>query len=65
MSPWLPRRQDRPGNVGQGGHEDVTLFERREGVMRKRRSLSGAHFVRLYGEQGFPSDHRVADGSGR
>lgn len=39
--------------VGQGGHEDVVLFEKDDGLL-PRRSLTGARFVRLVGEHGFP-----------
>jgi protein-L-isoaspartate(D-aspartate) O-methyltransferase len=39
--------------IGPGGHDDVTLFERaRSGVVR-RRSVTPAHFVKLYGAHGF------------
>jgi protein-L-isoaspartate(D-aspartate) O-methyltransferase len=40
--------------LGPGGAEDVVLFEKREGELRRIRSVSGAHFVRLYGEHAFP-----------
>jgi len=40
--------------LGPGGAEDVVLFEKRDGVLRRVRSVSGAHFVRLYGQHGFP-----------
>jgi protein-L-isoaspartate(D-aspartate) O-methyltransferase len=40
--------------LGPGGAEDVVLFEKRDGELRRIRSVSGAHFVRLYGEHGFP-----------
>jgi protein-L-isoaspartate(D-aspartate) O-methyltransferase len=40
--------------IGPGGAEDVVLFEKRDGVLRRVRSVSGAHFVRLYGQHGFP-----------
>jgi protein-L-isoaspartate(D-aspartate) O-methyltransferase len=39
--------------VGSGGHEDVVLFERRADGLVRRRSLTGARFVRLYGRHGF------------
>lgn len=39
--------------VGSGGHEDVMLFERTGGGLVRRRSLTGARFVRLYGRHGF------------
>jgi protein-L-isoaspartate(D-aspartate) O-methyltransferase len=40
--------------IGPGGAEDVVLFEKRDGELRRVRSLSGAHFVRLHGRHGFP-----------
>jgi protein-L-isoaspartate(D-aspartate) O-methyltransferase len=40
--------------LGPGGAEDVVLFEKRDGVLRRVRSVSGAHFVRLHGQHGFP-----------
>jgi protein-L-isoaspartate(D-aspartate) O-methyltransferase len=40
--------------VGPGGAEDVVLFEKRDGELRRVRSVSGAHFVRLHGRHGFP-----------
>jgi protein-L-isoaspartate(D-aspartate) O-methyltransferase len=36
-----------------GGAEDVVLFEKRRGALRRVRSLGGAHFVRLHGRHGF------------
>ena len=39
--------------IGRGGAEDVVLFEKRDGPLRPVRSVSGAHFVRLYGRHGF------------
>jgi protein-L-isoaspartate(D-aspartate) O-methyltransferase len=39
--------------IGPGGREDVVLFEReREGLVA-RRTITGAHFVRLVGRRGF------------
>jgi protein-L-isoaspartate(D-aspartate) O-methyltransferase len=40
--------------IGPGGAEDVVLFEKRGGELRRARSLGGAHFVRLHGRHGFP-----------
>jgi protein-L-isoaspartate(D-aspartate) O-methyltransferase len=40
--------------LGPGGAEDVVLFEKRGGEVRRVRTVSGAHFVRLYGRHGFP-----------
>jgi protein-L-isoaspartate(D-aspartate) O-methyltransferase len=40
--------------IGPGGAEDVVLFEKRDGEFRRVRSVSGAHFVRLYGKHAFP-----------
>jgi len=39
--------------IGPGGAEDVVLFERGERCLERRRSVIGAHFVRLYGRHGF------------
>jgi protein-L-isoaspartate(D-aspartate) O-methyltransferase len=39
--------------LGPGGAEDVVLFEKRGGELRRVRTVSGAHFVRLYGRHGF------------
>jgi protein-L-isoaspartate(D-aspartate) O-methyltransferase len=39
--------------IGQGGMDEVIVFERRNGELRRSRLLTGAHFVRLYGEHGF------------
>jgi protein-L-isoaspartate(D-aspartate) O-methyltransferase len=40
--------------LGPGGAEDVVLFEKRDGELRRVRSVSGAHFVRLHGKYAFP-----------
>ncbi len=40
--------------VGPGGAEDVAVFVKEEGDLQRRRSLTGARFVRLHGEHGFP-----------
>jgi protein-L-isoaspartate(D-aspartate) O-methyltransferase len=42
--------------IGRGGHDQVTLFERRGYVLERRASVIPAHFVRLYGEHGFAPD---------
>jgi protein-L-isoaspartate(D-aspartate) O-methyltransferase len=39
--------------IGPGGHEDVQLFERRSGTLVRRRSVTSAYFVPLYGSHGF------------
>jgi protein-L-isoaspartate(D-aspartate) O-methyltransferase len=39
--------------IGLGGADEVVLFERRGYVLERLRHVSGAHFVRLYGEHGF------------
>jgi len=39
--------------VGPGGREDVALFEKGPGGLVRRRTITGAHFVRLVGEHGF------------
>ncbi len=39
--------------IGPGGADEVVLFERRGGVLARSGFVTGAHFVRLYGEHGF------------
>ena len=39
--------------IGSGGADEVILFGKRGGVLERRGLVSGAHFVRLYGEHGF------------
>jgi protein-L-isoaspartate(D-aspartate) O-methyltransferase len=39
--------------IGLGGNEEVVLFEQDDGALVARRTITGAHFVRLYGEHGF------------
>ena len=39
--------------LGSGGHEEVVLFEREPEGLARRRTLTGARFVRLYGRHGF------------
>lgn len=41
--------------IGSGGADDVALFERSERGLLRRRVVTPAHFVRLYGQYGFPS----------
>ena len=40
--------------VGPGGAEDVVLYEKDAGSLRRVADLTGASFVRLYGRYGFP-----------
>lgn len=40
--------------LGSGGDEDVVLFERGSAGLERRRTLTGARFVRLFGKHGFP-----------
>jgi protein-L-isoaspartate(D-aspartate) O-methyltransferase len=40
--------------IGSGGREEVILFEKRPEGLVRRRTVTGAHFVRLYGAHGFP-----------
>ena len=41
--------------IGSGGEEEVVLFEKGpDGGLVRRRTITGAHFVRLYGRHGFP-----------
>jgi protein-L-isoaspartate(D-aspartate) O-methyltransferase len=42
--------------IGEGGQEDVVLFERTENGLERRRSLTGAHFVPLVGRHGFKAE---------
>jgi protein-L-isoaspartate(D-aspartate) O-methyltransferase len=46
--------------VGSGGREEVVLFERGPEGLVRRRSVTGAHFVRLYGRHGFPDSSRAS-----
>jgi protein-L-isoaspartate(D-aspartate) O-methyltransferase len=39
--------------IGPGGNEEVVLFERADEGLVRRRVVTGAHFVRLYGRHGF------------
>jgi protein-L-isoaspartate(D-aspartate) O-methyltransferase len=39
--------------LGSGGDEDVVLFERSSAGLERRRTLTGARFVRLFGKHGF------------
>jgi protein-L-isoaspartate(D-aspartate) O-methyltransferase len=39
--------------IGPGGHDEVVLFERAAAGLERRRSVTPAHFVRLYGAHGF------------
>jgi protein-L-isoaspartate(D-aspartate) O-methyltransferase len=39
--------------LGYGGDEDVVLFEKRDGVLRRIQSIGGAYFVRLHGRYAF------------
>jgi protein-L-isoaspartate(D-aspartate) O-methyltransferase len=53
--------QLRPGGrlvqpIGVGGHEQVVLFQRTPEGLARRRMLTLARFVRLYGHHGFPPD---------
>jgi protein-L-isoaspartate(D-aspartate) O-methyltransferase len=42
--------------VGSGGMEEVALFERTPRGLKRRRTLTGARFVRLYGRYGFSEE---------
>lgn len=41
--------------IGPGGREDVVLFVKDRAVLRRAAALTEAHFVRLIGEDGFPT----------
>jgi protein-L-isoaspartate(D-aspartate) O-methyltransferase len=47
--------------IGPGGQEDVRLFEKQGDKLVAGRSITGAHFVRLYGEHGYPLTHAPAE----
>jgi protein-L-isoaspartate(D-aspartate) O-methyltransferase len=40
--------------VGPGGQEMVVLFEKGPDGLERRHNVTGAHFVRLYGQHAFP-----------
>jgi protein-L-isoaspartate(D-aspartate) O-methyltransferase len=40
--------------IGSGGLEEVILFEKQPEGLVRRRTVTGAHFVRLYGAHAFP-----------
>jgi protein-L-isoaspartate(D-aspartate) O-methyltransferase len=40
--------------IGSGGQEEVVLFEKKKEGLVRRRTVTGAHFVRLYGAHAFP-----------
>ena len=40
--------------IGSGGQEAVVLFERGKEDLERRRTVTGAHFVKLYGAHAFP-----------
>jgi protein-L-isoaspartate(D-aspartate) O-methyltransferase len=43
--------------MGEGGAEEVVLFEKgADGALERKRTVIGAHFVRLYGRHGFPPE---------
>lgn len=42
--------------VGSGGHDEVVLFERSPSGLKRKRSVTPAHFVRLYGAHAFAAD---------
>ena len=41
--------------IGSGGAEAVVLFEKVKGELVRRHTITGAHFVRLYGAHAFPA----------
>lgn len=46
--------------IGPGGHEDVRLFGKRGTELIVKESITGAYFVPLYGEYGYPLDDAPA-----
>jgi protein-L-isoaspartate(D-aspartate) O-methyltransferase len=47
--------------IGFGGAEDVVLFRRGAHGLTRMHSVTGARFVRLYGEHGYPLDDAPAE----
>jgi protein-L-isoaspartate(D-aspartate) O-methyltransferase len=47
--------------IGPGGYEEVVLFVKGDSGLEARRMLTGARFVRLYGEHGYPLDQASAE----
>ena len=47
--------------IGPGGLEDVRMFEKSAGELVLKRSITGAHFVRLYGRHGYSLAQAPAD----
>jgi protein-L-isoaspartate(D-aspartate) O-methyltransferase len=45
--------------IGPGGFEDVRLFEKGAGELVARRTVCGAHFVRLRGEHGYALEEEI------
>ena len=45
--------------LGRGGAEEVVLFAKLGGELERRRTITGAHFVRLYGRHGFRDEARA------
>jgi protein-L-isoaspartate(D-aspartate) O-methyltransferase len=46
--------------IGPGGLEEVTAFERRGEDLVAVARVTGAHFVPLYGEHGYPLERAPA-----
>ena len=40
--------------IGPGGHDEVILFEKQARGLRRRRTVTWAHFVKLFGKHAFP-----------
>jgi len=47
--------------IGPGGREDVRLFEKHGERLDVERSITGAYFVRLYGEHAYPLEQAPAE----
>jgi protein-L-isoaspartate(D-aspartate) O-methyltransferase len=47
--------------IGPGGVEEVILFRKEEAGLRAVRTLTGAHFVPLYGEHGYALEDAPAE----
>ena len=45
--------------LGRGGAEEVVLFGKPGAELERRRTITGAHFVRLCGRHGFPDEARA------
>lgn len=47
--------------IGPGGLDEVVLFMKENAELVANRSVTGARFVRLYGEHGYPLEQAPAE----